>query len=108
MVTLELQWKQFSLSLPAVRAWIDANLTAECVGLSANNKLEVHFSEEPSQTDKDALQAYWDGLDENSTEAQEYTSMQAILADKAAKAASAKAKLAALGLTQEEIEAILG
>lgn len=108
MFTLDLQWKEFNISLPKIREWVDANISAPCVGISANSKLEIHFSEEPSQADKDALQAYWEALDENSDEAQEYVSMQAILADKAAKAASAKAKLAALGLTEDEIKAILG
>lgn len=112
MYDLNLQWKSFNVSVAKIREWIDANITTECVGLSANSMLQIHFSEEPSQQEKDDIQAYWDLIDEESDEAVEYQSAQQIIqaaaADKAAKIASARTKLAALGLTDAEIDAIIG
>ena len=112
MFTLSLQWKEFNLNLQSVKEWIDANLDAECVGLSAHSKLEAHFTDEPSEQDKSDLQAYWNGLTDQSDEATSYQTAEQIKAaadaDRAAKLASARTKLEGLGLTAEEVSAILG
>lgn len=108
MFTLNLQWKEFNVNVDAVKSWISENLSAEISGVSANNTLQVHFIETPNEEDQTALNAYWDGLTEESSEATSYQSMADLEADRMAKKASAKAKLEALGLTEDELKAILG
>ena len=112
MYNLDLQWKEFNISLPDVKAWLDVNVSTPSVGTSANSVFQLHFESEPSQGEKDAIQAYWDGLTAESDEAVNYQTGEQIKAaqeaDKAAKIATASTKLQALGLTAEEIQAILG
>lgn len=77
MYKLELQWKEFNLDLEA----IDAKLRLDYpnyTGNQAHSCLELWFSEEPSQEDKDAVMAYWDGLSSESDEATSYRSRQQI------------------------------
>lgn len=111
MFTLDLNWKQFNISLPALRTWIDANIETPCVGISANSKLQIHFAAELSELDKNDLLSYWEAIDEESPEAVAYMTAEQIKAaeqaELQAKKDSAKAKLLALGLTEAEIEAIL-
>lgn len=111
MFKIELQWKEFSVNLPM----LDQKLRAEhpeYAGNQAHNILELWFTEEPSQEAKEEIVAYWEALDEESEEATSYKTQAQIeadaAADKAAKKASAAAKLEALGLTADEIAAILG
>lgn len=54
------------------------------------------------------VQEYWDSIDEESDEAVAYVSAESIRVEAEAKKASGKAKLAALGLTAEEIAALVG
>ena len=111
MFTLDLNWKTFNISLPKLREWIDANVSAPCVGISANSKLQVHFESEPSDAEKSAIFTYWEALDEESEEAQSYKSREQEQAEaqaaKQQKLESAKAKLTALGLTNDEIDVLL-
>lgn len=108
--TLELEWKEFNVSLDAVNSWMQANAGEEYCGLSGNDKLQIHFENEPSAEEKEAIADYWEALDEESDEAVSYQSAEqikaAVEADKAAKKAAASAKLIALGLSQEEIDAL--
>lgn len=111
MFTLDLNWKQINISLPKLREWIDANIETSCVGISANTKLQIHFEQEPSEVDKNDLLSYYEAIDEESVEASSYLTVEQELAaqqaELQAKKDSAKAKLLALGLTEDEIEAIL-
>lgn len=107
MYEMKLDWKEHSVDLKAVEVWMKANTTGY-LGNSADKCLHFWFSEEPSQEEKDATQAYWHGLDENSDEAQSYQSAADIEAARLSKKASGKAKLIALGLTEEEASALLG
>jgi len=108
MYEMKLEWKEHNVDLRAVEAWMKANTTGY-LGNSADSCLHLWFEEEPSQEDKDAAQAYWDGLDENSDEAQSYESAADLEAARLAKKASAKAKLIEIaGLTEEEAAALLG
>lgn len=107
MFNLDLPWKEFNVALEKVGAWLDANIETECVGLSANYSLQIHFQAEPSQEEKEAILEYWEGIDEESDEAVEYRSKEQLAADKASKRASAKAKLIALGLTEAEVKALI-
>jgi len=112
MFDLNLEWKSFNISLPDVKAWLEANVSTPSVGMSANSVLQIHFLTELSQEEKDMIQTYWDELIEESEEATSYQSKEQIEAtaeaDRAAKLATASAKLEALGLTEDEIKAILG
>lgn len=107
MYKLTLQWKEFNVDLRALDAQLRQDY-ASYVGNQAHNVLELWFSEEPSEQEKADIQAYWDGLVDQSAEAQSYQSAADIEADRVAKAASGRAKLIALGLTEEEADALLG
>ena len=112
MFNLNLSWKSFNVSCDSIKTWLEANVETEFLGMSANSSLQIHFEQEPLQEEKDNLQVYWDALSEESDEATSYQTGEQIKAaqeaDKAAKVASASAKLAALGLTAVEIQAIVG
>jgi hypothetical protein len=107
MFKMEMQWKSFNVDLGAIDASLRAAHPAY-TGNQAHKCLELWFTEEPSQSDKDAIQAMWDGLHQDSSEVKSYKSEDQIKADKDAKKASAKAKLAALGLSADELAALLG
>ena len=88
------------------------NNAKDCCGISAGQKLTVHFTSEPHEDETAAIELYWESLTETS---EEHTSYQtgaqkaaSEAADKAAKVASATAKLLALGLSADEVKAILG
>jgi len=111
MYKLELQWKEFNINLEV----LDAKLRqdhASYSGNQAHNVLELWFTEEPSQEEKSNIQIYWDAITSESEEVTNYQSKEQIKAakevDKATKLVSAIAKLETLGLTAEEIQAILG
>jgi len=107
MYSMRLQWKEFNVDLRAIDIAL-RDLYPEYVGNQANSILELYFTEEPSDDDKDAIQAYWDGIESDSSEATSYKSMEQIEADLEAKRASGKVKLIALGLSEEEADALLG
>lgn len=108
MYNIQLQWREFNVNLPDVRTWINANMTPECYGLSADDKLTVHLASEPSTLEKATLATYWAALTSGSSEVTDYKSLEQIEADKAAKIVSAKAKLIGLGLSEAEANAVLG
>lgn len=115
---INLSWKKneagevIKMNLEMVQAWVEAH-SSNSDGLSANSQLQVHFKDEESRNEaKEAIEAYWEGLDESSDEALDYKSSDDMRAEAAAAAsaasASAKAKLKALGLSDAEVAAILG
>lgn len=108
--SMKLDWKDgISVSLDAMETWFKANAGAEYRGNSADDKgLTLWFAEVPSEEEQEAVQAKWDAIDEDSAEVEAYVPMEDIQAAKAAKKASAIAKLADLGLTQDELKALLG
>ena len=108
MYKIELKWKEsVKINLSIVNAKLKLD-HPECVGIQAHDLLEVWFSSEPSQEAKNEIEAYWHGLNADSDEAKSYKSQEDIKAEADAKKASAMAKLAALGLSAEELKAILG
>lgn len=107
MFKLELQWKEFNVSLPVLDAKMRQDYESY-TGPQAYSILELWFTSEPSQEDKDAIHAYWNGLNSDSEEATSYKSSADIEADKDAKKASAKAKFIGLGLSEAEAKAVLG
>lgn len=104
---IDLQWKEHNVNLEMVNSKLKQDCPKIC-GTQAASCLEVWFTEEPTQEEKDAVIAYWESLDEASAEATGYKSRAQIEADVEAKRQSAIAKFAALGLTDAEIAAIIG
>jgi hypothetical protein len=107
MFSLQKNWKPFNLNLALVEAKMKEIAGDKYVGNQAHSILEFYFSEEPSQEIKDAIEAFWDGLDDQSPEAQ-YKSAAEIQAEVEAKKASGRAKLKALGLDDGEVSALVG
>ena len=112
MYSIDLAWLSFPVSLSAVEAWIKANQGANYVGNSADHDLTLWFSAQPTDNQISAIQAYWAGLTSESSEATSYQTADQIKAAaasaKASHLASATTKLEALGLSADEIAAILG
>jgi len=105
---MELQWKEHAVDLEAFCIWAKAQ-DANCCGTSADSKLTVHFTEEPSQEVKDAIDQKWEDMDDEEHEM--CTSYQSNADRAAAKAAAKTAAIAALatasGLSQDQINALL-
>lgn len=72
--SIDLTWKNFNLSLPAVEAWMRSNAGELYCGNSAHTVLQLWFLEEPSEEIKAAIVAYWDALTDQSEEATSYFS----------------------------------
>lgn len=110
--SIELAWKEFSINMDKVEAHLRANLSSAYCGNSAGAKLTLWFIAEPSEDDKAAVELYWESVHADSEEATSYqTAAQkatAEAANKTAKVSSATAKLLALGLSADEVKAILG
>ena len=104
---MEMQWKEFNVDLRAVDAHMRSS-HPEYTGNQAAASLELWFSEALSEEDQSAVIAYWDDIHDDSAEATSYESAADLAADVAAKKASGKAKLAALGLSEDEIAALVG
>lgn len=62
MYTIQKEWKQFNISLVNLEVELKANYP-QYVGCSANSKLELHFSDEPSQEEKEQIDAFYESLD---------------------------------------------
>lgn len=103
---IELAWKEFSMSLTDVNAWMIANAGSAYCGTQAHSVFEIWFTDVPSQEIQDQVVAYWDSITPESAEAVAYVSGDTIKAAAVSAKASAHAKLAALGLSQSEIEAL--
>lgn len=122
--SMELEWRKEILSgegteenpyvygdvinvcLESMETWLKANAGEHYRGNSADAKLTLWFAEEPSQEIKDAILAKWNSIDANSAEAQAYMCAADRAAAAEAKKASARAKLEALGLTEDEVKAL--
>lgn len=107
-IDINLDWKGFNVDLNTIRAWMQANVGTYFAGLSANTRLVAHFTAEPGDSARAAVASYWAALNNSSTEATAYKSMDQRDSDLAAAAVSGKAKLAVLGLSDEEIAALIG
>lgn len=103
---IEKAWKNHNVNLPGLVAWVKTQ-DANCCGASAEAKLVLHFLEEPSQEVKDAIDQKWEDMDDAEHElCADYKSAADLAADKAVLKQSAKNKLKALGLTDDEIAAM--
>lgn len=77
MYSVKLEWKEFSVSLLPIETYFIATYP-NYRGNSADTALTLWFSEEPTDEDKTAIQAYWDGILVDSTEATSYVSSQQV------------------------------
>ena len=107
MLKIELQWKAFKVDLTALDQQLRAD-HPEYVGNQAHNVLELWFNADIGESAKSSIEALWASIDENSALAQSYKSQEQVGAAKEVKKASAAAKLEALGLTADEVKALLG
>ena len=105
---LTLAWKDFPVDLNLVQTWMKLHGGDNCCGVSAGQHIVVHFIEEPTQDVKDAIQGYWEGITAESEEAISYVSAKAREQAVQDKKLSGKQKLKALGLTDDEVNALLG
>jgi hypothetical protein len=108
MFRMDLNWKEFNIDLRAFEAFMRPTYSPNYQGSQGSYTLELYFDTEPSQEDKDAIQAYWDGILVDSAETLSYQSKDQVKAASDLKRESAKAKLAALGLDADELKALLG
>lgn len=112
LIAISLNWLPFNVDLNTVRAWMVANAGPNFVAVQAGTIIEIFFSSDPGADVNSAVQSYWAGLSESSPEATAYISRNdrkaAAVASRATIVASATAKLTALGLTADEISAIIG
>lgn len=104
---MKLAWKEFNVNLAKIDADLRALEPSYC-GNSAGLDLTLHFTDVPSEEVQAEIAAMWDSLTEESEEAVSYKSSAELQADVEAKKQSAAAKLKALGLSDEEVAAILG
>lgn len=79
MHAIILSWKEFSVSILAIETYFIATYP-NYRGNSADIALTLWFSEEPTDEDKSAIQAYWDGILVDSVEATSYVSAQQVTA----------------------------
>lgn len=70
------EWKEFSLSLDKVKTELESLAGPQFCGLQAHAHLEIWFKEEPTQEEKELVDAYWEGLTDSSAEAAGYYSQQ--------------------------------
>lgn len=106
----ELPWKEFNISLPALKAAVDVLIPGKCCGLSiaTGSVLNVNFDEEITEEQWQLVVDMYADVDEDHAMATDYVAQATIDADTAAKKASGKAKLLALGLSADEVVAMLG
>lgn len=79
MYSMKFDWKSHPINLSAVDQLLRSIYPAY-VGDSADSALTLWFSEEPSEEDKVAIIAYWEGISEASNEAISYRSQSNIQA----------------------------
>lgn len=111
-IDINLNWLSFNVNMALVHAWLLANAGPHYCGASANSMVQAHFTDEPGDSVRSAIAAYWSGLNESSDEATSYKTKEELdseaAAAKAAALATARTKLEALGLSADEIAALRG
>lgn len=101
---LDLQWPSFNIDINTVETWMKINAGSNYIGNSADLDLTLWFNQDPGDSIKNTIQSYWSSLTTSSIETINY---QSYSKRKATLLYSATAKLKALGLSDEEISAIL-
>lgn len=72
MHSVDLEWKEFSVNLDVVDAWLKANAATNYLGMVAGALLSIYYSEKPADETIQAINDYWTGLTEESDEATSY------------------------------------
>lgn len=108
MYQLQLNWHPFSLNLQQIDTKFRTDYPNNYVGNQAHSVLELYFENELTEQMKTDIQTYWDSLTAESSEAIGYISFSSIQEDRTTKKVSAKNKLLALGLTADEVKALVG
>jgi hypothetical protein len=62
MYNIDKSWKEYRVNLKDLHSWMISNAGATYCGMSANSSLQIHFTEEPSEEIKTAIDGRWDGL----------------------------------------------
>lgn len=63
MYSIQKDWKEFRVFLPALEAWLAENAT-NYSSMSADVNLRIHFTEQPGYEVEGAIDAMWDSLTE--------------------------------------------
>lgn len=108
MKAIDLKWPEFKLDMQSIESWMRSNAGPHYLGNAAHAELRLLFSEDPSSDVKRLINEYWAELSSESDEAKAYKSLEDRKAEVAAAKASALAKLAALGLSDNEIKSLVG
>lgn len=103
---IKLDWKDFNVDLQTIDATIK-DITSTYCGNQSHSHLELWFTEEPSEIEKEAINKYWNSLTNKKIEAKKYKSTQDIKTEKETLRASGLAKLKKIGLTDEEVAALI-
>lgn len=106
MLSIELPWKENNINLNLLNTKVK-QINAAYLGCAADIKLTLYFdalTEEETQAIKD----YWESLTEESEEVITYKSREDEELELKAKKESAKQKLIAIGLSEDEISALIG
>lgn len=101
MFKMTLNWKQFNIDLGQVESKLKDDFPTY-VGNSASDVFCVYFSEILTQEQQDNILNYWESLT-----ADGYKSKEQLAEETNALKESAKAKLLNIGLTVDEIKALL-
>ena len=118
MYEITYDWKLFSVFLPDLHTWLQANAGAGYCGMSADVNLRIHFTDQPSEGIITAVDGQWSGLTEegegvkwshyDDLNAAEAAAREAILTTDWDTMIAAERKLAmSRTLTSEDREAIL-
>jgi hypothetical protein len=101
--SIQLDWKNFNVNLEKVFTTIK-ELDANCCGISANTKLEVHGVEAFAEANETAIKAYWESVESNSIEATSYYNAEQFrTALEAAKADAVTKSFDQLSVAQKKI-----
>lgn len=107
MTKLELQWKEFNVNLFELDKDL-REIYPSYIGNQAHSILELWFDREILEEEKLAIEEMWNNISEKSVHATSYKSQDQINEEQKNKKQSAKDKLKKLGLTEEEISALMG
>lgn len=105
MLSIELPWKENNINLNLLNKKVK-ELNPAYLGCAADVKLTLYFdslTEEEAQVIKD----YWESLNEESEEITTYKSREDEELEVKAKKELAKQKLITLGLTEDEVSALI-
>lgn len=106
MYVIKLDWKECRIDLSNLDRQLK-QIYPSYLGNQAHSHLELYFSEPLSDEQKLDIEILWECIDESHELSQSYKSAEQVELEKLAKKQSAKTKLLALGLDEEELKALL-